>query len=170
MQHPDKSEYADFYAGYVSLVPEDDVVAAIEDQTTKTQKLLSALDDTGAAYRYAEGKWSIKEVLGHLTDAERIFAVRALCISRGETQPLPGFDENQYVREASFDIWKLGDLVETYALVRRATILLFRNISEEAWTRRGTASDNPVTVRALARIILGHERHHVKTLQERYGL
>ena len=163
-------EFGEFYQGYVNLVPEDDIVAAIEDQATKTQKLLSSIDDTRAEYRYAEGKWSIKEVLGHLTDAERVFAFRALAIARGETQPLPGFDENEYVRNASFDSWTLGDLVESYALTRRATVLLFRNLSPEAWERRGIANETPISIRAIARIIVGHERHHINTLKERYGL
>lgn len=166
----DRNEYADFYAGYVSLVPEEDVLAAIDEQSVTTQRLLSSLDDTRAAYRYAEGKWSIKEVVGHFTDAERVFAYRALAIARGDTESLPGFDENDYVRNAAFDTWKFGDLVEAYALTRRATVLLFRNLPPEAWTRRGTANGTTITVRALARIIVGHERHHVGVLGERYGV
>jgi len=165
---PADTEYAQSYAGYVALVPEDDILGTIEHQSSVTQKLLASLDESRAAYRYAEAKWSVKEVLGHFIDAERIFAYRALAFARGETQPLPGFDENDYVRHAAFDSWKLGDLSEHYALVRRATIVLFRNFPEEAWERRGTASDNPITVRALAWIIVGHERHHVKVLRERY--
>ena len=165
---PATTEYAQPYAGYVSLVPEDDILSAIEEQSAATQKLLASLDETKAAYRYAESKWSVKEVLGHVIDAERIFAYRALAIARGETQPLPGFDEQEYVRNAGFDAWKLGDLSEHYALVRRATIVLFRNFPEEAWDRRGIASDYPITVRAIAWIIVGHERHHVQVLRERY--
>jgi uncharacterized damage-inducible protein DinB len=165
---PATTEYAQPYAGYVSLVPEDDVLAAIEEQSAATQQLLASLDETKAAYRYAEAKWSVKEVLGHVIDAERIFAYRALAIARGETEPLPGFEEQEYVRHAAFDAWKLGDLSEHYALVRRANIVLFRNFPDEAWDRRGVASDNPITVRALAWIIVGHERHHVQVLRERY--
>jgi uncharacterized damage-inducible protein DinB len=167
---PDTTEYAQPYAGYVSLVPEEDVLAAIEEQSAVTQKLLASLDETKAAYRYAESKWSVKEVLGHFIDSERIFAYRALAIARGETEPLPGFDEQDYVRNARFDAWKLGDLSEHYALVRRATIVLFRNFPEEAWDRRGVASGYPITVRAIAWIIVGHERHHVQVLRERYLL
>jgi uncharacterized damage-inducible protein DinB len=165
---PASDEYAQPYAEYVSLVPEDDILGAIEAQSAVTQKLLSSLDESKAAYRYAESKWSVKEVLGHFTDAERVFAYRALAIARGETQPLPGFDENDYVRNASFDTWKLGDLAEHYALVRRSSIVMFRNFPQEAWERRGTASDYPITARAIAWIIVGHERHHVKVLRERY--
>ena len=167
---PAANEYAQPYAGYVANVPEDDILAAIEAQSAVTQKLLASLDESKAAYRYAESKWSVKEVIGHFTDSERVFAYRALAIARGETQPLPGFDENDYVRNAGFDAWKLGDLSEHYALVRRSTIVLFRNFPEEAWDRRGTASGFPISVRAIAWIIVGHERHHVKVLRERYHL
>lgn len=167
---PDSTEYGSWYAGYVSLVPEEDVLSAIETQSSETQKLLSSLDEAKAGHRYAEGKWSVKEVIGHVTDAERVFGYRALCISRGEQQPLPGFDEKEYMANATFDAWKVGDLAEMYALGRRANIVMFRNLPDEAWTRRGIASDNPVSVRALAYIIVGHERHHLKVLRERYGI
>ena len=165
---PDATEYAQPYAGYVANVPEDDILGAIEEQSAVTQKLLASLDESRAMFRYAESKWSVKEVLGHFIDTERIFAYRALAIARGETQPLPGFDEGDYVRNADFDSWKLGDLSEHYALVRRSTIVLFRNFPAEAWERRGTASGYPITARAIAWIIVGHERHHVKVLRERY--
>ena len=165
---PRETDYASFYAGYVSLVPEEDVLAAIEQQSSATQRLLSSLDDARGAYRYQEGKWSVKQVIGHVIDAERVFGYRALCISRGETQPLPGFDEQEYMREANFDDWRIGDLAESYALTRRANIVQFRNLPKEAWDRRGIASNNPVTVRALAYIIVGHERHHLGVLRERY--
>ena len=167
---PAATEYAQPYAGYVANVPEDDILTAIESQSSVTQKLLASLDESKAAYRYAESKWSVKEVIGHFTDSERIFAYRALAFARGETQPLPGFDENEYVQNAGFDSWTLGDLSEHFSLVRRATIVLFRNFPYESWGRVGTASDFPITVRAIAWIIVGHERHHVKVLRERYHL
>jgi uncharacterized damage-inducible protein DinB len=165
---PAVTDYAQPYADYVALVPEEDILSVFDQQSAETQKLLASLDETKAAYRYAESKWSVKEVLGHVIDAERVFAYRALAIARGDTQPLPGFDENPYVVNAAFDAWKLGDLAEHYALVRRSTIVLFRNFPDEAWDRRGTASEYPITVRALAWIMAGHERHHVKVLRERY--
>lgn len=165
---PDSTEYAQPYARYVANVPETDILGILGQQSTETQKLLASLDETKAAYRYAEGKWSVKEVIGHFTDAERIFAYRALAIARGETAPLPGFEEDDYVRNASFDNWKLGDLAEHYALVRRSTIVLFQNFPDQAWTNRGTASNYPITARAIAWIIVGHERHHLKVLRERY--
>ena len=165
---PEPTDYAEFYANYVSLVPEDDVVSAIETNSSETQKLMASIDDARGAYRYAEGKWSVKEVFGHLIDGERVFGYRALCIARGDQTSLPGFDEQEYMRYANFDDWKIGDLAELYALTRRANIVFFRNLTEEAWNRRGIANNSPVTVRALAFIIAGHERHHLKVLRERY--
>jgi len=167
---PADTDYAAPYAGYVARVPEDDILAAIESQSSETQKRLAAIDDSRAAFRYAESKWSVKEVVGHFVDAERIMGYRALAIARGETQALPGFDEQEYVRNAQFDTWRIGDLSEQYALVRRANIVFFRNLADEAWDRRGVASGYPVTVRALAYIIVGHERHHLNVLKERYLL
>lgn len=167
---PEPTDYAPFYAGYIDLVPEDDVLSAIETQSSETQKVLAHLDEEHALYRYAEGKWSVKEIFGHLIDAERVFGYRALCISRGDQNSLPGFDEQAYVATADFDSWKLGDLGEMYALVRRANIVMFRNFPADAWARRGVANNTPVTVNALAHMIVGHERHHLKVLKERYKL
>ena len=168
MHRPAETDYAPAFAGYVSLVPEDDVLSVIESQSSETQRLISSLDEQRAMHRYAEGKWSVKQVIGHLTDGERVFGYRAMCIARGEANSLPGFDENEYMKYANFDSWRLGDLAESYALVRRSNIVLFRNFDDEAWDRRGIANDNPVTVRALAYVIAGHERHHLKVLRERY--
>jgi uncharacterized damage-inducible protein DinB len=165
---PAATDYATAFAGYIAEVTEEDVLAALAAQSTETQKLLASLDESKAAYRYAEAKWSVKEVLGHMTDTERIMGYRALAIGRGDTQPLPGFDEKEYVRNASFDAWKLGDLAEQYALVRRSTLLLFRNLPDDAWDRRGTANGHEITPRALAWVVAGHELHHVKVLRERY--
>ena len=170
MTRPDASEYAPPHADYVALVDEEDVLSAMEQQSSATQKLLASLDETRAAFRYRDDKWSIKEVLGHIADAERIIGYRALAVARGETQPLPGFDENAYVHNANFDHWRLGDLAEQYALVRRANIVLFKNLQPEAWERRGTANGQSVSVRGLAYVIVGHERHHVNLLRERYNL
>ena len=156
------------HARYVEKVPEDDILSAMEQQSSETQKLLATLDDARAAYRYAEGKWSIREVFGHIADAERVFVYRALAFARGEQKALPGFDENEYASNAGYDAWKIGDLAEQYALVRRSSILFFRNLAAEAWDRRGTASERTVSVRALAYVIVGHERHHVQILHDRY--
>jgi hypothetical protein len=167
---PSETDYSKPFARYVALVPDDDILSTIEQQSSETQRLMSALDDTRAAHRYEPGKWSVKEVVGHIIDAERIFGYRALAISRGDTTALPGFDENDYVANANFDHWRIGDLAEMYAVARRSTIIFFRNLAPEAWDRRGTASENPITVNALAYVIAGHERHHLKILHERYKL
>jgi uncharacterized damage-inducible protein DinB len=170
MTRPTASDYSPYHASYVALVPEEDIVSAMEQQSSEMQKVLASLDETKAASRYAEGKWSVKEVIGHVVDAERIFGFRALAIARGEAQPLPGFDEKQYVDNASFEEWKLGDLAELYALARRANIVFFKNLRDDAWERRGTASNAPASVRGLAYVIVGHERHHLKVLRERYAI
>jgi uncharacterized damage-inducible protein DinB len=170
MTRPTESDYSAAHAGYVALVPEDDVLSAMEQQSSAMQKVLASLDETKAAHRYGEGKWSVKEVIGHVADAERIIGYRALAVARGDEQPLPGFDEQSYVANASFGDWKLGDLAEQYALVRRANIVFFKNLPAEAWERRGTANQAPVSVRGLAYVIVGHERHHLQVLRERYGV
>ena len=169
-RRPADDEYAPAFGRYVSLVPEDDILSAIEQQSSETQKLIASLDETRAAHRYAEGKWSVKQILGHLTDAERIFGYRALAIARGDQQSLPGFEENDYVVHGGFDAWRVGDFGEMYALSRRANIVFFRNLPEGAWDRRGIANQNEATVRGIAYALLGHERHHLSVLREKYGL
>lgn len=165
---PTPDEYAAFYAGYVSQVPDGDVVHALEQGCKDTKKLLGKLSETQAAHRYAPGKWSIKGVLGHIADAERVFAYRALWFARGAADPLPGWDENAWAQESNFDAQTLKELLQGYDAVREATLALLRSLPEPMWTRRGTANNNPVTVRALAWITAGHERHHLKILRERY--
>ena len=167
---PSASDYAPYYQRYVSLVQGTDVIEALEQQSTVTQRLLGGVDDARGSYRYAEGKWSVKEVVGHVIDAERVFAFRALTFSRGDGGPLPSFDENAWSGLAGWDDWRIGEVAEEYALVRRSNLLLFRNLPSGAWDRKGTASDSPVTVRALAWIIAGHELHHLAVLRERYLL
>jgi uncharacterized damage-inducible protein DinB len=170
MSKPESNEYAAAYARYVEKVPDGEIVATLEQQGAETERLLTAAGEERGSFRYADGKWSVKQVIGHITDAERVFAYRLLSFARGEQQPLPGFDENAYMESSSFDAQPLADLVDAFAAQRRSTVLLMRQLSDEAWTRRGIASENPITVRALAWIIAGHERHHVGILRERYGL
>ena len=165
---PAGDEYAPFFAGYVSLVPDGDVLDALERGRKETQQLLGRLSEEGAAYRYAPDKWSIKGVLGHLTDADRVFAYRALTFGRGNPGPLPGWDENAWAGEGGFDARTLKELLDGYDAARGATLALFRSLPAEAWARRGTANNNPVSVRALAWITAGHERHHQRILRERY--
>jgi hypothetical protein len=167
-QRPAESEYAPFYSGYISLVPEEDVLAALESQARETAALLGTIDEGRAGHRYAPEKWSIKELVGHVGDAERVFAYRTLCIGRGETKSLPGFDEGPYVRAGNFDRRPLADLAADLAATRASTLALLRGFDEEAWGRSGVANDVAVSVRALAYITVGHERHHMRVLRERY--
>lgn len=167
---PAVNEYSEGVKGYIALVPEEDVTAALEKQGRETVALFRMLTDQKGSFRYAPGKWSVKEVIGHIADMERVFTYRALCIARGEKASLPGVEENEYAAEAAFDRLALGDLIDGYEAVRRATVALFRNLQPGKWTAMGTANEKPVSVRALAYGILGHERHHLKILRERYGI
>jgi DinB family protein len=165
---PDPSEYAPYYGKYVTLVSGQDVVAALEDQPRDTLALLAALSEEQGDYRYAPGKWSIKEMLGHVIDAERVFSYRALRFARNDGTPLASFEQDDYVRAGNFGNRRLADLIEEFIAVRRATVWLFRTLGAEAWMRRGVASGNPVSVRAVAYIIAGHELHHRTVLREKY--
>ena len=165
---PGADEYASYYEKYVSQVPGADLLETLERQGAETLALLRGLDEGRAAHRYEAGKWSVKQLVGHLNDTERLFSYRALAISRGDRAPLPGMDQEEWMAGADFDARTLSDLADEFAAVRAATLHLLRHLSPEAWARRGTASDNEVTVRALAYIIAGHEAHHLRVLRERY--
>ena len=167
---PEPDEIPSPYVGYIKRVPELDPVMVCAEQIEETTTLLRGLSETQAMYRYERGKWSIKEVVGHLADVERIMAYRALRIARGDATPLPSFDENAYVPVANFDDRSLADLVGELRTARAATLALLRTFDSEAWRRRGTASGKPVSVRALGFMIPGHERHHVEILRTRYGV
>lgn len=167
MQRPGSTEYAPFYGTYVNLVPEGDVLAALEGQLTDMLALLRAVPEEQGNVRHAPYTWSVKEVVGHLIDGERVFGYRALRFARGDTTPLSGFDENEYARVANFDRLSLGDLVSELETVRRSNLWLFRNLPAEAWARSGEANGNPVSVRALAYILVGHGRHHTAILRKR---
>jgi hypothetical protein len=165
---PQPGEYAPFYDGYVSLVPGNNVLAALDEQRRQMLLLLSGRTEADGEIRYAPDKWSLKEVLGHVNDGERILSYRALRIARGDATPIEGYEQDDYVRNSPFRQCPLSDLIEDYIAVRRATVSLFRNLDEAAWTRRGVANKNEVTVRALAYIIAGHELHHRRILEEKY--
>jgi hypothetical protein len=165
---PATTEYAAYYERYVSLVPDGDLVAILEQQLADFEALLASIPESQADYRYAPDKWSVKELVGHVNDGERIFAYRALRIGRGDQTPLPGFDQDPYIAAGSFGRRTLADLAEEFRYIRRSTIALLRGFDEEAWARTGTASDAPVSARAVAYIIAGHERHHGNILRERY--
>ena len=165
---PAAVEYAPYYGKYIDKVPEGDLLRTLEGQARETQALLAGLSEARALHRYAPGKWSIKEVIGHVSDAERVFSYRALRFARADATVLPGFDENAWVPAGNFDGRSLKELAAELDAVRRSTIALFRGLDAAALARRGTASDNAVSVRAIAWIIAGHERHHVGLLHERY--
>jgi len=165
---PDATEYAPYYGRYIDLVPAGDLIITLSQQINDTSALLRGISEAQAETRYEPGKWSIKEVLGHLVDTERIMSYRALRIARADDTPLPGFEQDDYVRAANFDSRTLANLLEEYLAVRAATVTLFRNLEAAAIDRRGTANNVPVTVRALAYIIAGHERHHVNVLRTKY--
>lgn len=168
LQRPTASEYAEYYEKYVSLVPETDILQVLRAQREIVHDLISGIPTAQETFRYAPGKWSIRELLGHINDAERVFGFRAFAFAHGDAAPLPGFDENDYVRESNFNQTPLPELLAHFILLRQANSLLLEQLQAEAWTMSGVASDNPITVRALAWIIAGHVRHHLNILQERY--
>ena len=165
---PDKSEYPVYTESYIARVPDGDIVATLGKQLDETLALIKSIPEARGTHRYAEGKWSIKEVLGHVIDGERVFAYRALRFARGDATELAGFEQDDYVKGANFDARTLSDLAGEYETVRRSTISLFASLEANAWSRKGSANNNEVSVRALAFIIAGHERHHVEVLRTRY--
>jgi uncharacterized damage-inducible protein DinB len=165
---PQADEHAEYYAKYVSKVPEGDLLTLLKEQADDTASLPKGVSSDRENYAYAPGKWSIKQVLGHIIDAERVFAYRAMRFARNDATELPGFDENLFVDNANFAQRSLADLLEEFRHVRASTIHFAKNLDSESLTRRGRASNNPVSVRALLYIIAGHERHHAALLRERY--
>ncbi|WP_409290402.1 DinB family protein [Peribacillus sp. SCS-37] len=161
-------EYAPYYAGYIELVPDGNPVEVLEKQLDLTIELLNGITEEQALYRYAEGKWSLKEVIGHIADTERVMCHRILTIARGDRMELPGYDDNEYVKHASFDSHPLEDLKENLIAVRQSAIQLIKTLPPDALTRRSIANNHEVTVRALIAIISGHEQHHLRIIKERY--
>jgi hypothetical protein len=168
MNRPEKTEYNEYYDRYISLVPETEIVPFLESQIAELQDLFAGISEEKGAFAYAEGKWTIKELLGHLSDGERIFAYRALRISRADTTPIEGFEQDDYTENSNFNAAKLSELVDEFLYQRKSNVLFFQNLTGEAWERMGTASDSPVSVRAIAFIMAGHVRHHLRILKERY--
>lgn len=167
---PAADEYAPFYAGYVAAVRDEDVLYVLASQPEELRGLCGSLSDEEALARYAPGKWSVKEVVGHMADVERIFAYRALRVGRGDATPLAGFDENAYVPASGSDRRPVAELLDEFDAVRAATLTLFRGMPEDAWERRGVANGAPVSMRALLYVTAGHARHHLDLLRERYRL
>jgi uncharacterized damage-inducible protein DinB len=168
MKRPGAGEYAEFYANYISKVPGTDVLSVLEAQRLQVLHLFAGRSERDGSFRYAAGKWTVKEVLGHITDTERIFAYRTLRIGRGDVTPLPGFEQDDLVRNGGFAARTLADLAEEFEAVRIAGISLFRSFDEEALSRRGIAREKEVTVRALGFITAGHQIHHRMILEDRY--
>lgn len=165
---PPPSEFAPYYSRYIAAAPNGDILDTLEEEGRHAVRLFRDIPEARGDFRYAPGKWSIKEVAGHLLDSERIFSVRALRFSRNDPTPLPGFEQDDYVAGSSFGEFPLSEIADELEAVRRSTVLLFRHITPEAWSRRGTASGAEVSVRALAWIIAGHEIHHRGVLRSRY--
>lgn len=167
---PEIDEFNSYYERYVSLVKGGDILTALANQIAGTVKLLNEISGEKADFQYAPGKWTVKELVGHMIDTERIFAYRALRIARGDRTPIEGYEQDDYVENGEFGNYNLADLAEEFALVRKSNISMFCNLPEAAWTRRGTANDKEISVRALAYIVAGHEIYHVNILKERYSV
>lgn len=167
---PGSDEYAPYYDSYVSKVPNQDLLQLLREQIEETCALLGKVPESGADAAYAPGKWTIKEVAGHIVDTERIMAYRLLRVARGDTTPLPGFEQDDYVRCGGFQARTLASLIEEFRLARASTLALLEGLDEATLTRRGVADGKAVSARALAYIIAGHERHHVGILRDRYHL
>lgn len=167
VQRPQPDEHLAYFDRYIRLVPEGDVTVTLQRQLAEALTALRALTEAQADARPAPGEWNPKESLGHLTDSERVFAYRALRFARGDAKPLAGFESLDYMRAAAFDQRSWAALVDEFETVRRATLTLFQSLDETAWLRRGVASDNPVSVRALAFIIAGHELEHLTAIRSR---
>jgi hypothetical protein len=165
---PAAGEYSPHYSRYVDLVPDGDVVGTLASQIGGTLATLRGISEAGSLKRYAAGKWSIREMLGHMNDTERIFAYRALRIARGDQTPLPGFEQDDYIAPGRFDSRPWFGLIDEFAALRASNLTMLRGFDEDAWRRQGIASGNPISVRALAYIIAGHERHHMSVLHEKY--
>ena len=165
---PNPGDYSPYYESYIKLVEGEEILKILNDQGKKTQDILNSFSEHRGNYRYADGKWTVKEVVGHLLDTERVFAYRALCIARGEKKSLPGFDQNDYVKEGNFNKRELFDLNYEFRLLRESNLLLFRTFTPEMLKLKGFANESYVSVLAILFMIAGHEIHHMNVLREKY--
>lgn len=165
---PQPDEHAPYFSKYLALVPDGDIIATLDRQMSETVSLITSLSEEQGQYRYAPEKWSVKEVIGHITDTERVFGYRTLCFARGETNELPGFDENVFAAHARFEQYTQQELAHDYQAVRSASLSLLAGLDETAWLRPGIASKNQVSVRSLIWLMAGHQQHHLDILQTRY--
>jgi uncharacterized damage-inducible protein DinB len=167
---PTAAEYPPYFSRYIDRVPEGDMLVLFRENSARLDATLAALDQARSGHRYAEGKWNIRQMLGHLIDTERVFVYRALHIARGDPAPLPGFEQDDYAAAAGSDARQLSDLREELHALRDSTIRFFESLPESAWARTGVVNGNNVSVRALAHIIVGHTEHHLYMLAERYDV
>ena len=165
---PAIGDYSEYYQSYIDLIKSDNIIQELEDNNMYAQNILNSFPQSKGDYRYAEGKWTIKEVLGHIMDTERVFCYRAMSIARGEKKLLPGFDQDKYVAHGNFNNRPLFELTYEYRLLRESTILLFKSFDESVLQKKGNANGKDVTVLALMFITAGHEKHHLNVLKERY--
>ena len=165
---PNPGDYSSYYESYIKLIQGEDILKILNDQGKKTQDILNSFSEHRGNYRYADGKWTVKEVVGHLLDTERVFAYRALCIARGEKKSLPGFDQDDYVKEGNFNRRELFDLNYEFRLLRESNLLLFRTFTPEMLKLKGFANESYVSVLTILFMIAGHEKHHMNVLREKY--
>jgi hypothetical protein len=170
ISRPLEDEFSPYYLKYVSLVPEGDLLPVLQSQIGDLKKVLASVSPDRETYRYGPGKWSVREVLGHMIDGERVFGYRTFCISRGEPASLAIFDENQYVAMSQYNTIPLSELSGEFELVRRCNLAILIRLDDEAAKRRGTVGTNPVSARAIAYIMAGHFRHHLNVLRRSYGI
>jgi hypothetical protein len=170
LTRPETTEYAPYYTQYIARVPEGDIFTVFSDQMKKYREAMGRTSEEAAARPRREGEWTIKDVLGHLCDAERVFGYRALRFARGDSKELAGWEQDDYVREAGANSRTLDDLLSEFEYLRRANMAMFRSMKDEATARTGVANGNRVSVRALAFILTGHAEHHLNLLKERFGL
>ena len=168
MHKPRSNEYPSYYNRYINLIKSEDILEVLENQNQDMHELLSRIGEEAAVYRYAPEKWSVKEVIGHIFDVERIFAYRALRFARNDKTPLPEFDEEEFIKYANFDSRTLIDIADEFRIVRESTLCMFYSFEDEIYSREGTASGYKFTVRAIPFIIAGHEAHHRQVIREKY--
>lgn len=169
LTRPDSTEHAPHYSKYVALVGEDDILSVLRSQIEEMRQFLSSVDESQANMLHPPYTWTLKQVVGHLNDGERIFAYRALRIARGDATPLPGFDENAYAKAGEFSHLRLRALAREFEVIRRSTLSLLENLDASSWSKRGEANGSPVSVRAVAFIMAGHVRHHLAIMKKRLG-
>ena len=167
---PSPSEYFSYFERYVCLVTEDEILSALQNQVGAVQRAFGAITPNQAGHRYAPGKWTVREVFGHVIDTERVLGYRALCVARGETTSLPEFDENQYEAAAQHDRYPLSELIDEFSDLRRSHLHMFRRLESAGWEKIGCVNGHPASTRALAFVMVGHLRHHANVLSERYGI